>query len=410
MGAVQAEWKAGWRFVLAAGIGSATGLILYPYVASLFIKQFVAEFGWTRGEISLAGFATLSAGLLAPFIGRLADGVGVRPVILIGAAGFALACLGMALQPGDIRIYYGLVFCLVLFGLGTSSITWTRVVNGAFEKSRGTALSVALSAVTLTAAAMPPALNAVITAYGWRAGWVLLGAVAIVFAIVALLSLPRAKPEAEPAALAPGGAQKLGDAAKTKAFWLLVIGMFLINIPSGGLMNQMAALVSDKGFKGAEIALVMSSFAISVFVGRLIAGVCMDRFPAPLVAFIATALPAAGCLMLLGQGNYVPLVIAGIVLAGLSQGAEGDIGPYMIARRFGLTAFGAIMGSVNAAVVVGTAMGAMLFGQTHDRTGSYDLALWIGAGAFVIGALCFLAISLGPPREESLPRTAPQPA
>lgn len=93
--------------------------------------------------------------------------------------------------------------------------------------------------------------------------------------------------------------------------------------------------------------------------------------------------------MLVGQGAFLPLVIAGIVLAGLSQGAEGDVGPFLIGRYFGLKAFGALMGCVNAAVVAGTAVGGVLFAQTHDFTGSYDIALWVGAGCFLVGACCF---------------------
>ena len=157
-------------------------------------------------------------------------------------------------------------------------------------------------------------------------------------------------------------------------------------------MGQMAALVGDKGLDGAMVASVLSAFAISVFIGRLIAGFCLDRFPVQLVTFIAMGIPAAGCLMLLGQGGYLPLVIAGIALAGLSQGAEGDVGPFLIARYFGLKAFGALMGCVNAAVVTGTGVGGILFAQAHDLTGSYDIALWSGAGCFLVGALCFAAI------------------
>ncbi len=384
----RAEWAAGWRVVLSAGVGAAAGLILYPFVASLFITHHTRAFEWTRGEAAFASIASLCAGLMAPLVGRLADVIGVRPVIIIGATGFACACAGMGLQTGDINLYYALTFLLVFFGLGTTSITWARPINAVFVRSRGLALSTALSTVTLTAAITPPLLNHVITTYGWRSGWFMLGAMAIVTACVALLMLPRVKPQLE----AIANSYRLGEAARQPAFWFLVIGMFIINIPSGGLMSQMAALVGDKGLDGPAVASVLSAFAISVFAGRLIAGFCLDRFPPQLVTFVAMGLPAVGCLMLLGQGAALPLLIAGIALAGLSQGAEGDVGPFLIGRYFGLKAFGALMGCVNAAVVSGTGIGGVLFAQTHDRTGSYDIALWAGAGCFVVGAMCFAAI------------------
>ena len=382
------EWRFGWRIVLAAGVGAAAGLILYPFVASLFIQHHTAAFKWTRGDASYASVASLIAGSLAPLVGRLADKIGVRPVIIMGAIGFAGACIGMSLQDGSIWLYYGLTFLLVFFGLGTTSITWARPINAVFVRSRGLALSTALSSVTLTAAVTPPLLNYVMEAHGWRAGWVMLGAMAIAGAALGLLLLPKVKPRPE----AMVNSYRLGEATRTPAFWLLVAGMFIINIPSGGLMAQMAALVGDKGFDGATVASVLSAFAISVFFGRLIAGFCLDRFPPQLVTFIAMGVPAVGCLLLLGQSAYMPLVIAGIALAGLSQGAEGDVGPFLIARYFGLKAFGALMGCVNAAVVTGTGVGGVLFAQVHDHTKSYDVALWTGAGCFLVGALCFAAI------------------
>jgi MFS family permease len=322
------EWRFGWRIVLAAGVGAAAGLILYPFVASLFIQHHTAAFKWTRGDASYASVASLIAGSLAPLVGRLADKIGVRPVIIMGAIGFAGACIGMSLQDGSIWLYYGLTFLLVFFGLGTTSITWARPINAVFVRSRGLALSTALSSVTLTAAVTPPLLNYVMEAHGWRAGWVMLGAMAIAGAALGLILLPRVKPRPE----AMVNSYRLGEATRTPAFWLLVAGMFIINIPSGGLMAQMAALVGDKGFDGATVASVLSAFAISVFFGRLIAGFCLDRFPPQLVTFIAMGVPAVGCLLLLGQSAYMPLVIAGIALAGLSQGAEGDVGPFLIAR------------------------------------------------------------------------------
>ena len=399
----RAEWRLGWRTLLAAGIGSATGLILYSYIVSRFLKHHVAEFGWSRGDAALASMATLAAGLLAPFIGRLADRIGIRVVIGVGALGFAGATLGLSTQSGVLWHYYGLIFLLVFFGLGTTSITWARAVSGAFDRTRGLALSVALSGVVISAALMPMALNAMIETQGWRAGWLLVGGVALAGAALALVLLPAAvgRPRKDNASQA----LELASALRTRAFWCLVVGMFLINIPSGGLMNQMAALVSDKGFSGAQVATVMSAFAASVAIGRLIAGVCLDRFPPSMVAFTAMALPAVGCLMLLGDGAILWAVIAGIVLAGISQGAEGDIGPYIVSRYFGLPGFGVIMGFVNAGVAAGTACGGILFGQTHDLRGDYDLALWIGAGCFLAGATLFLGMALGGRRPVSIPAT-----
>ncbi|MBU6408045.1 MAG: MFS transporter [Alphaproteobacteria bacterium] len=385
------EWRRGWRAVLAAGLGVATGLSLFAYVVSLFIRHYAAEFGWSRGEIAMTAIATLSAGLLAPALGRLADRVGTRPMIVACTVGYALICGAMAAQPGAIWVYYVLYFLLVLFGIGTGSLTWTRAVSAGFVRSRGLALSVALTLLTFSAMAMPPILHIVIETHGWRAAWLVLGGLALAAGAAGLLLLGP-QPISEPRSI---GAEvsTLREAARIPAFWFTVIGMFLINIPSGGIMNQMAALIADRGFTPSQTAQAMSAFAFSVFLGRLVAGVCLDRFPTERVAFVSMAAPAIGCMLLTeALGGGAAMVVAGIALAGLSQGAEGDIGPYVVARRFGLAAFSGMLGALGAATIMGTAAGAFLFGRSFDATGGYDLALWIGAAAFLAGAICYLAL------------------
>ena len=388
------EWRSGWRAVLAAGLGVATGVSFFSYLASFFIKPYVAEFGWTRGQIAFSAFATLLGGLCAPFIGRMADRFGARPVVALSAVGYAGVTIGMATQAGDIRVYYGLYFLLVLFGIGTGSVTWARLISQRFHRSRGLALSLGLSMVTITATIGPVALQAIIQEHGWRAAWLVIGAVALVCALIAIAIAPADVGRVE--APEENAASSLKDAARSPAFWLAVIGMFLINIPSGGIMNQMAALIADKGFSAQAAAQVVSMFGLSVLVGRLATGVCLDLFPARIVAFATMAAPAIGCFLLTGQGAEIAGgVVIGIALAGVSQGAEGDVGPYIMARRFGLKALGGMLGALAAATAGGTAFGAILFAQTHDRTGSYDFALYIGVAAFFAGACCYLAIGEG---------------
>ena len=49
------EWRANWRMVLGAAIGLGTGVSLYLMIASLFIQRITAEFGWSRGDMGVAG-------------------------------------------------------------------------------------------------------------------------------------------------------------------------------------------------------------------------------------------------------------------------------------------------------------------------------------------------------------------
>jgi MFS family permease len=157
-------------------------------------------------------------------------------------------------------------------------------------------------------------------------------------------------------------------------------------------MVQMALIALEANVPNGFVPLVLSCFAVSVLVGRLGSGWSLDRFPTNAVASIAMVLPAIGCLLLFNGGTSLELVVAGVVLVGLSQGSESDLGAFIVAQHFPHECFGTAMGSVNAAVVTGTAFGIMLFGQSFDLTQSYDLPLALGCGFFLLGAIIFWMI------------------
>ena len=69
---------------------------------------------------------------------------------------------------------------------------------------------------------------------------------------------------------------------------------------------------------------------------------------------------------------------------------------YIVSRSFGVEHYGTIYGAVGVAGAVSTAASFVFFGKVHDFTGSYDIALRVGALAFCIGAVAFAAVGRRP--------------
>ncbi len=70
---------------------------------------------------------------------------------------------------------------------------------------------------------------------------------------------------------------------------------------------------------------------------------------------------------------------------------------FFISRSFGIKHYGSIYGVIAMAGALSTATALILFGEVHDATGSYDIALIIGGVLFCLGALAFAAIGcVGP--------------
>jgi MFS family permease len=393
--------------VAGAAIGLGTGVSLYVLVMSLFIVHITQAFGWTRGQMAIAGMLAFVAGAIAtPVFGRLIDRFGFRPVAMVCVPGLGLVYVLVALNPGRYLLHLALAICGGLFGAGTAGLTYTRPLIAAFDRQRGLALGVATAGTSLTAMAVPPLLAFVIGAYGWRAGlYTMTVLTAVVGLPLSLALIGRARegtarlvdeiPDAPFVRADSGGTDMtLREAMRDIRFWLLAAALVAVNIPGSGVVGQLAPLVGDKGLPAQSVALVMSIYSAGVLIGRLVTGLSLDRLSAPAVAAAMTVVSAAGIALLLVTSSSLALAAIAVAMIGLQQGSEIDLMAYFVSRGFGRRHYGAIYGTIAMAGALSTAFALVFFGRVHDVTGSYDIALLVGVIAFGAGAAAFAAIGL----------------
>ena len=399
------ELRANWRVVLGAGAGMGTGVALYIYVASMFIEPIGQAFGWSRGDLAIGGMVSYVTGAVTlPLIGRFTDRFGFRRVAIVCALGLASVYAATALMPGGYWFYLALMISGGVFGGGTAALVWTRPVIATFERQRGLALGFATACTSIAAMLAPLLLAGVMGEGGWRAGFF---AMAVLTGVVgmplALWLIGRARERVvEAADDVSANAPRVRDVALREAmrgarFWLLVLAIVCINVPGSGVLGQLAPLAGDLGLGAGEVAAVVSVYAAGLLVGRIITGFALDRFPAPLVGAVTTLVPALGIVMLMTPELSFALAAIAVALIGMQQGAEVDLFAYFISRSFGLKHYGAIYGVIAMAGALSTAIALVLFGEMHDATGSYDIALVIGAALFVLGAVAFGVMGRGPP-------------
>lgn len=385
--------------MLAAAIGPG----LFQNLSSLFTPGLEASFGWTRGQISTAAGLALVAAAVAPFVGRVADRVGLRPVIvatmlLLGAGYAALATMSGAMWQYQLG-----VVALVLAVPGTSSLVYGKLIAGAFVRHRGLALAVSTAGLSVATILAPPAIGAVIAARGWRGGFAALSVVAVAVALpLILLALRRAAagPTRPDPTSGPSGAAAeppvtgvtAAEARRDRRFWQVVLSAALVNGATTGLVTQIVPLGLERGLGAGQAALLLTAFGASAIAGRLLIGLLIDRLrPQPVAAGFALVSALAFALLAAGIGGLAPLLLL-VFLAGLMNGAENDLLPFLTARLFGLRAYAEIFGTGMPVALVGTGIGVVGFGRLHDAYGDYRLALLVGAGALVAAGLCFLTL------------------
>lgn len=396
--AIVAEWRRSWRPGVASLVGGALAYSAWPAVSSLFIEPLQHGFGWSRGQIALAQNAGLVAALIAPLIGKLVDRTGVRPV-LIGGLLLTSLCYGLfALMRGSLHYYYAVYFAFAIVGMCSTGITYTRVISGAFHDTRGTALAIARSGLALSGALLPVLIFVMLNRFGLPGGFLTMAAVILLIALpLALLWIPsRTNEIRHPKSKHMGASDGSLALLRRPKVLLLCIAAALNYAPVVALLTQMKPLAISKGLEPAMAVGAVSAIGVAAMVGALISGFLVDRFWAPIVAFVLNLLPAIGCLLLLSDHIAPWMLYGSVLMIGLGQGAEIDIVAYMIARYFGLRSYASIYGLTVLVIGLSIAVSAAAIGQVYDRFGSYNIALMAASASFALAAFCYLGMGRYP--------------
>ncbi|MEI8436520.1 MFS transporter [Sphingopyxis sp. CCNWLW253] len=392
------EWKRAWRPGVAALAAGSLCYSLFPAVSSLFVEPLEQQFGWTRGEIALVHSFGLVTAFAAPVIGRLTDRFGVKPILSIGILLTIFGYVLLALMKGSLSYYYAAYFIFSVAGLATTGITVTRVISGAFDRTRGTALAISRSGLAVVGALMPMLLFPVLVRYGTAGGYLLLGAfmMSIAFPLVRLW-LPKHQAVTRTASgAAHGHADGWRELLSKPKVRILIAASVFNYVPVVALMSQLKPLAVEKGLDTVAAVGALSVMGAAAAFGALLSGVLVDRYWAPAVAFILNLAPAMGCLLLLQADVPLWIFYCSVLLVGLGQGAEIDIVAFMIARYFGLRSYATIYSLSTLGIALGVAVGSSLIGRAYDEFGNYDMALMATSASFAIAALCYLAMGRYP--------------
>ena len=398
-GEIVGEWRHSWRPGLLAWVGGALGYSAWSAVSSVFVLPLQAAFGWSRGDIAYAANAGLISSFAAPLLGRLVDRLGVRPVLLTGLALTAVCYALFSMMTGSLPLYYALYLAFILCGTATTGITFTRIIIGAFEKTRGTALAICRSGMAVSGAVLPTIIYFAIMNWGYAGGYLTLAALLFCVALPLAWAWAPAKDAAQGprhriAAQAPP--EHWAALIRRPKVLILCLAGALNYAPVVAILTQTMPLGIAKGLSPAAGVGAISVIGFAALAGALLSGVLVDRFWAPLIAFMINATSAVGCLFLLPDQVHPAIFYVAAVMIGLSQGAEIDIVAYMISRYFGLRSYATIYGLTVLTIGIAAALAGSAIGQLYDHFGNYNVALGICSASFAIAACCYLLMGRYP--------------
>ena len=397
------EFRAHWRPLLASSVGMALGLSLNHYVMSLFAPELLKEFDWTRAQFALVGAMSFISIFLIPVAGRLTDRFGPRVAAAVGFTAVPLGYLAFSMMNGSFGLFLGIVLFQSVLGTLTTTMVFSRVIVERYDKARGFALSLVISCAPMGGAIAVPFIGDIIADHGWRSAYEVLALVTAVGGILTLVLMGEARNDA--AKVRPAthklSRQEIAKLFATPLFPLAIGGMLLVNIPQLLVSSQLALVLADNGATGKVATGIVALYAAGVAVGRVLCGLALDRIAVQYVAIITLGLPAIGLAAMASSYDATWILSGAILLMALAQGAESDIGAYLISRKFALRNYSLIASFMTVALTLGSALGSVMLSYLLSATGSYVSFMILCAVATLIGAFLFYLAGRYPAQENT---------
>jgi MFS family permease len=404
------------RILYYGWVVTGAGLIIMTVETGIFLtfgvffKPILAEFGWTRAQLSSVFSAFMFVRIMTSLpVGYLTDKFGVRGVVLLGAvlASTSLFLTSRFRNLGELYLYYSL-----LFSVGTSCayIPVTSTVSRWFRRKRGLAIGIVVLGLGLGALVMTPLTGLLISSYGWRKSYVILSLILlVVFVGCGVLLKQTLKSFSENSntdascdtlILSGNDSYNLRQAIYTSAFWMQGATWFFLSFALYSVLIHIVSYVIHIGVQPMKASAMLGMIGGFSLLGRVIMGSISDKLGRKKSTVISSLMNLVALIGMLVSSDLLMFYVCCFVF-GFSYGGWGAQMPAMCADHFGERNSGSILGGMFLIAQAGMAIGPWSAGYMIDLTGSYRPLFLMAVGVSLFGFVCSLLIK-PPPKKCSM--------
>jgi MFS family permease len=375
---------------LAMGLRQSFGLFLAPMTTA---------YGWSASGFALAiALQVLLNGATQPLWGQVADRLGGRIVVMLGAALYCVGVLGMALSTDLLPFTF---FAGIIMGIAVSAAGMPVIVASLTRlmppEQRGRAVGLGTAGSSFGQFLVVPVVGFGIAGLGWQMAMLLMAAAAL---LMIPLAIPLdGKPAPKPAGSTEETArQALRRAFRTPTFWYLFFGFFVCGLHVSFLTVHLPGFVHSCGLPVAVGAGAIGLIGLFNVAGSLAAGELSQRWKRRelLVGIYAARGVVMSVFMLAPKTTETVLIFSAFM--GILWLSTVPPTVALVARNFGTRWLATLFGLVFFGHQIGGFTGAYLGGLILDWTGSYDLMWSIGIAASAFAALVHLPVKDPAPR------------
>ena len=260
---------------------------------------------------------------------------------------------------------------------------------------------IAVSGLGVGTLIMPPIANWLVSSYGWRTSYFVVGVVAFVL-VVSAAQVLRYGPK--PTAQSPSGESQLGvvagspdrgfslqEAIHTWQYWLIGLAWLCFGLSLGTVLVHIVPHAIGLGFSAASAALVLAVIGGLSTVGRIVMGTASDRIGNKLALVICFILVPVSLFWLLTARELWMLYLFAAIF-GYGYGGIAALASPIVAEFFGLSSHGVLLGCIMICVEGGSAIGPVVAGHIFDITDEYNLAFLLFAITTVVGLVLILLL------------------
>ena len=388
-------------------VGCLIILVSFAIRASFGVFQIpiAEEFNWPRAEFSLAiALQNLFWGIGQPLFGALAERIGDRKAIILGAIVYAV---GLVLSAGA-NTPLGMQSAEVLVGFGIAGtgfgVILAVVGRASSDDNRSMSLAITTAAGSAGQVIGAPLAEALLGLYTWQTVFLIFAGV--ILAMLLTLPLMRA-PAASKAEIEESMGTILKRAARDPSFAMIFIGFFscgyqlaFITAHFPAFVEEMCGPIQPGGVLhsvGITTTSALGAWAIAVIgianiAGTLAAGWAGKRFPRKyLLALIYTGRTIAAALFIMFPITPATVIVFSAVMGALWL-ATVPLTSGLVAHLYGLRYMGTLYGIVFFSHQLGGFLGVWLGGRMYDAYGDYTLVWWIGVGVGALSAIIHLPV------------------
>ncbi|MFI5179903.1 MAG: OFA family MFS transporter [Thermoanaerobaculia bacterium] len=398
-----------WIMVIAALVMQICLGVLYAY--SVIRGPLMKEVGYTVKEAGyplMASFFFFAVGMIVA--GRWQDKAGPRTVGLFGGVLLAIGCAVAGVMYKNLAgliIGYGVIGGL---GVGFAYVTPIATCIKWFPDKRGTITGLAVFGFGAGTLVFGPLIASLVASSGIAATFYIVAAIMLVFVCgaAAIFKVPPAgyKPAGwNPPAPAPG-AQVVktnylpSEIIKTGSFWILWL-IYFIGAAAGLMIIGQAVPI---GVQVAKLTAPVAAGGLGVMallngLGRLFWGSVSDKLGRTRTVIACFALYILAFVFVLPNSDTFMLWLVGVCAVGFAYGGYLALMPSLTADYFGTKSLGANYGYLFTAWGVAGVGGPFMIDFIKTATGAFTNAMYITAGACVVGIL--LAFVAKPPKPEA---------